>query len=151
MKKYTYAYRLAVAKSLDWDKRKVSKNFRAGEFNSKDGGGYCTALLKQYGTSPWEANKRRKKLAEYCEQVRKKSGNKPLTIHSGLRTISHNKAVGGEPNSAHLYGYAVDITVKGVSIATLHRIVRSVFPSGVGKYNTFIHGDFSPTLGYRNW
>lgn len=36
----------------------------------------------------------------------------PIRINSGIRTLSHNNAVGGRPKSAHLMGEAADISAK---------------------------------------
>ena len=41
--------------------------------------------------------------------------NRPMTITSGLRCSYENKRVGGDPNSGHLTGYAVDFYMPGVT------------------------------------
>src|SRR4051794_40297877 len=38
---------------------------------------------------------------QFLEPLRRKFG--PATVHSGLRTRSYNKLVGGAPNSYHIY------------------------------------------------
>lgn len=35
---------------------------------------------------------------------------KPITINSGFRTLEHNKAIGGAPNSQHCDGTAIDLS-----------------------------------------
>jgi hypothetical protein len=36
----------------------------------------------------------------------------PIAIESGYRTVEHNKAIGGAPMSAHLFGLALDLRLK---------------------------------------
>ena len=47
------------------------------------------------------------------EVIREVMGNQPIYINSGIRCITHNRKVGGSPNSMHLDGLAVDI--EGIS------------------------------------
>lgn len=35
----------------------------------------------------------------------------PLYINSSFRCITHNKDVGGKPNSMHLLGYAINVSI----------------------------------------
>ncbi len=46
-------------------------------------------------------------------------------------------------HSQHLYGYAADIHMPGVSIKDLKRYARNVSPNhgGVGVYGSFLHFD----------
>ena len=39
--------------------------------------------------------------------------DKPMIVSSGYRDIAYNTTIGGSPNSAHIYGRAVDIVVGG--------------------------------------
>lgn len=55
-----------------------------------------------------------KELAKGLESVRKLF-NKPIDVSSGFRSAAANKAVGGAYNSAHLSGYAADITIQGLT------------------------------------
>lgn len=50
-------------------------------------------------------------LIEELDKIRDEFGS-PIYINSGYRCPDLNKAVGGVPNSAHLYGLAADITSK---------------------------------------
>lgn len=46
--------------------------------------------------------------AAMLEQVRALLGGKPIIVSSGFRSMQLNTLVGGQPNSAHLRGYAAD-------------------------------------------
>lgn len=111
---------------------KGTKNFKASEFASKDGGG-----LPKGGMDS--------SLLTKLEQLRYNLGGKAIVINSGYRTKSHNKKVGGASNSQHLYGKAADIVVRGVKPSTVYDAAIKLF-DGVGKYNTFTHVD---TRGYK--
>ena len=67
----------------------------------------------------------------------------PVTINSGYRTVTKNKAVGGAAYSQHLYGLAADIVVKGVAPKDVYAYADSLMPytGGVGLYATFVHVD----------
>lgn len=68
---------------------------------------------------------------------------KPVTINSGYRTVTKNKAVGGATYSQHLYGMAADITVQGVAPKVVAAYAESLLPGtgGIGIYSTFVHID----------
>ena len=74
---------------------------------------------------------------------------KPVIIHSGCRCESHNKKVGGLPNSKHLpdefagVSRAIDFHVEGVSIKDLHEYLVNKCPNsnGIGYYDEFCHVD----------
>ena len=74
----------------------ISAHFTLGEFASKDG-----ADLVKYSTE----------LLAKLEELRGYGGF-TITINSGYRTASHNRAVGGASRSQHVNGTAADITVK---------------------------------------
>ena len=67
----------------------------------------------------------------------------PVTINSGYRTVTKNKAVGGATYSQHLYGMAADITVKGVTPKRVYNYADKLLPDsgGVGLYSNFVHID----------
>jgi uncharacterized protein YcbK (DUF882 family) len=74
----------------------------------------------------------------------------PLKINSGWRTPEHNIAIKGEPNSAHLDGYAADISAN--SSNTRYLIVSYAIRMGfnrIGIGNTFVHLDSHPTLPHE--
>jgi len=50
-------------------------------------------------------------LAFVLEGIRQVCGDHPVTITSGYRCIALNEAVGGVPDSAHVYGLAADFVI----------------------------------------
>lgn len=73
--------------------------------------------------------------------------NIPFKISSGYRCEKHNKEVGGEPNSAHTKGLAVDIICKtsGERYAMIKALVGLGF-TRIGVGNSFIHCDIDTSL-----
>ncbi|MFM7530160.1 MAG: D-Ala-D-Ala carboxypeptidase family metallohydrolase, partial [Nodosilinea sp.] len=65
------------------------------------------------------------KMARVMQQVRRKLGNRRITITSWLRPYAVNLAVGGASNSRHLYGDGVDFTVTGMSPAQVYGALDS--------------------------
>lgn len=71
-----------------------------------------------------------------------KLGAKGLKINCGFRCPSHNKAVGGVPDSQHVLGLAADIVAPGLDPIVMAAIAQSRNPKGgVGTYETFTHVD----------
>lgn len=92
-----------------------------------------------------------KMLPVICEYVRMRCGAE-LKVNSGYRTPEHNKAVGGEEFSMHLYGCAADLKCPaGKTPKQMAGFAREVMPDwgGVGIYPWGIHVDVSPTK--RDW
>jgi len=72
--------------------------------------------------------------------------NIPFRITSGYRTASHNKQVGGVPDSAHTKGRAVDIAATGGR--ERYVIINALQQAGfnrIGISNSFIHVDDDPS------
>ena len=77
----------------------------------------------------------------------------PVKISSGYRCPAHNKAIGGEPDSAHTKGYAIDVScladgryarnVVGHALPIFNRVGISAKTGSTAK---FIHMDCSPEL-----
>lgn len=88
------------------------------------------------------------KLAYYLESVRSHFGNPSITINSGYRPPSVNRAVGGATNSQHLYGAAADFVVSGIRPSEVYKRLDSFHGSkgGLGNGSSFTHLDLR---GYR--
>lgn len=74
-----------------------------------------------------------RRLMYKLEAVRVKIGNRPITVNSGFRSITHNAAVGGASNSMHLYGVAADLSA-GVPNKTIYQKAET---SGFSGLETF--------------
>lgn len=113
------------------DTKNVSTNFKVNEFSCK-GGACCSQTLIDT------------KLVDFLQKIRNHFG-KPVTINSGYRCKSHNKAVGGSSFSYHIYGRAADIAVKDVAPAEVAKYAESIGVLGIGLYEgadgNFVHID----------
>lgn len=105
----------------------LSENFKVKEFASTDG-------ADPIFISP--------QLIMVLQRIRSHF-NKPITINSGYRTHTRNKAVNGAKNSQHLYGTAADIVVSGVSPSDVANYAETILANtgGIGRYATFTHID----------
>lgn len=113
-----------------------TKHFNFSEFHSKDGskfngGKVSAATVKE--------NVRR--MMYKLEAIRKKAGDRAITINSGFRSIKHNSSVGGASNSQHMYGIAADIVVSGRTVSQTISYAQTSGFSGIIRYNTFTHVD----------
>ena len=113
----------------------MTKNFTIEEFQCRCGCKMPSDLLANIES-----------LVEELQVIRQVVES-PITINSGYRCYSHNKAVGGAKNSQHLLGKAVDIVIKGHKPNDTHSLIELLIKDGVilegglGKYNTFTHYD----------
>lgn len=66
----------------------------------------------------------------------------PVTVTSGCRCPTRNRAVGGERKSMHLNGMAADIVVEGVTPETVvNYLVTKYYTYGIGLYSDWVHID----------
>ncbi|MER6219117.1 D-Ala-D-Ala carboxypeptidase family metallohydrolase [Streptomyces sp. 900105755] len=85
------------------------------------------------------------------EALRKKLGDKPITVNSGFRSIAHNAEIGGASDSMHLYGTAADLDVPGVATKTVYQKAETCGFSGLETYTVdHQHVDSRADLG-RDW
>jgi zinc D-Ala-D-Ala carboxypeptidase len=85
------------------------------------------------------------------EALRKKLGDKPITVNSGFRSIAHNAEIGGASDSMHMYGTAADLDVPGVTNKTVYQKSETCGFSGLETYNEdHQHVDSRADLG-RSW
>lgn len=112
----------------DGDK-KISTNFRVKEFRCQDGSDPVFIGAEVLGV---------------LQKVRNHFG-KPVVVdkHSAYRTPTHNKKVGGEAFSYHMYALAVDFHVDGVAHKTVYDYLNKTYPNkyGIGLYSWGIHVD----------
>jgi uncharacterized protein YcbK (DUF882 family) len=94
-----------------------------------------------------------RKTAEWLERVRTALDGGPMHIHSFVRCPEHNKAIGGEPNSTHLIGWAADFTCRSITVAETHRRLRVLYKQGLVQGLGIYPGRFShiDRNGRRTW
>ncbi|MEV7322602.1 D-Ala-D-Ala carboxypeptidase family metallohydrolase [Streptomyces sp. NPDC093970] len=86
------------------------------------------------------------------EALRKKLGDKPITVNSGFRSIAHNADIGGASDSMHLYGTAADLDVPGVATKTVYQKAETCGFSGLETYTVdHQHVDSRADLGRAWW
>jgi uncharacterized protein YcbK (DUF882 family) len=124
-------------------RRRLSKHFTVEEFDCHDG----TKVMKR------DYNGLAYLCRTYLEPLRKKYG--PVTVHSGYRTISYNRSVGGASQSFHIYtihdgnDQAADVSCARGKPSDWHRTVNYLRnkhrggKGGLGLYPNlgFIHVD----------
>ena len=68
--------------------------------------------------------------------------NIPFNITSAYRSVEHNAKIGGSPNSSHIKGLAVDISVTSsrVRFKVLEALIKVGF-NRIGIASNFIHVD----------
>lgn len=67
-------------------------------------------------------------LFDSFEKIREAWG-KAIVVTSGYRCFAHNKAIGGEPLSAHMFGLALDLACKDdEEVELLRNTVRATCP-----------------------
>jgi uncharacterized protein YcbK (DUF882 family) len=115
---------------------KVSENFKRSEFACKKGCGFDVVDIE---------------LVDVLEVVRDYF-DAPVIVTSSNRCADCNREAGGSPQSAHLYGLAADIVVKGYHAHTVADWLALVYVDryGIGKYDTHTHIDVKPGAP-RRW
>jgi zinc D-Ala-D-Ala carboxypeptidase len=82
--------------------------------------------------------------------VRRVLPNAVVRITSGYRSpeLNRHPNVGGSPTSAHALGWAADITVEGLSLAELARLLEGALPYDqlIYEHNRCVHISFDPRL-----
>lgn len=83
------------------------------------------------------------------EAMRHALGDEPIRVTSGFRSIACNDAVGGAPDSQHLYGRSADLGVDPHSLCTLAQQARDhgflgIFGPGYPGHDDHTHVDIRP-------
>ncbi|WP_019067016.1 D-Ala-D-Ala carboxypeptidase family metallohydrolase [Streptomyces hokutonensis] len=121
-------------------------HFNWSEFENQTGGGFSGGKLS---TAQVKENVRR--CMYKLEALRKKLGDKPITVNSGFRNIAHNADIGGASDNMHLYGTAADLDVPGVATKTVYQKAETCGFSGLETYTVdHQHVDSRADLG-RDW
>lgn len=106
------------------------KYFRLNEFDSPD--------------EPGSGELMEPNVLEALDNARELAGF-PFVVTSGVRSIAHNKAVGGTKSSSHLLGYAVDLAVP--SSRRRFIMLEALLDAGftrIGIGEDFMHVDMDP-------
>jgi hypothetical protein len=117
-----------LATYVKGQKKQLSNNFVSLEFDCK-GGNCCKATI----IDP--------QLVSYLQAIRNHF-DKPITITSGYRCLTHNKNVGGATGSRHSKGQAADIVVDGVAPREVAKFAESIGVKGIGLYESAADGYF---------
>lgn len=82
-------------------------------------------------------------LLDRLEALRRELGDTPLLITSGFRSPRHNRRVGGDPESQHMLGRAVDLVMLNQDPKRVAEAARRVGFRGIGHYpkQNFMHLD----------
>ncbi len=113
----------------------LTENFSRSEFTCKDGCGFDSI-------HPGIVHR-----LQLCRDVL----GEPITVDCGCRCERHNINVGGEANSYHTKGFAVDWTIKDLDKLRRFGIFLENKWSGGWHYypvKNFIHADIGPR---RRW
>lgn len=92
--------------------------------------------------------------ARWLERIRSEVfEDRRILINSWCRCPAWNLRVGGAPQSYHVKGMAVDITVDGLTPRQVHNLCAKFQGprqpiGGLGKYNSWVHIDRGPA---RRW
>lgn len=100
-------------------------------------------------TPPPDVVENLKKTAMLLEAVRLRLGQ-PITVSSGYRCPALNKAVGGQPNSQHLTGQAVDFICPGfgspTTVASALQDCREVlYDQLILEFGRWVHISWAPS------
>lgn len=100
--------------------------------------------------SATEAKENAKRTMWKLEAMRKALGDQPIRVTSGFRSVSCNDAVGGAPDSRHLYGDSADLGASPHSLCTLAKAARDhgfngILGPGYEGHDDHTHVDHRPS------
>lgn len=122
---------------------RAGRYFLMSEFNCEDGTRVPARALPEV----------RFLVAAYLDPLREEFG--PVTVHSGFRTKTHNKSVGGATRSYHVYtlemgrGVAADVSCRAGRPRDWAEFLERLHPGGLGLYENFVHVD--TRAGHARW
>lgn len=122
-------------------------HFNWSEFTDRVSGDFTGGKL-----SAAAAKENARRTMYKLEALRKKLGDRPITVNSGFRSIRHNAEIGGATDSMHLYGTAADLDVPGVTNRTVYQKAETCGFSGLETYTVdHQHVDSRADLGRAWW
>lgn len=122
-------------------RHRLSDHFTVEEFDCHDG---TKVAEREYNGLEYLCK-------TYLEPLRAKYGI--VTVHSGFRTVSYNRSVGGASNSFHIYplhdgnDQAADVSCRNGNTRQWHAFMNGIRndkrngKGGLGLYPTFVHVD----------
>lgn len=106
--------------------------------------------VRRFGNAPPpRVVERLERLALRLEAVRSLLGDRPLRINSAYRSAAVNRAVGGALHSAHIQGWAADVTCRafGPPLAICRRLAASPLEfDQLIEEGTWVHISFDPRM-----
>ena len=103
---------------------KITKNFTLEEFTRSE-------TAERMGIKNVPGNREKLALVNLCAKLLQPLRDiygKPIHINSGYRCPELNKAVGGEANSQHQFGFAADLSIDGKARELLELIEENHLP-----------------------
>jgi len=137
---------------------KLTENFKLSEFLESE---FFTFEQQEMVLSDFEKNKyfllpNIQRLANNL-QVLRDYFNATININIAFRPKWYELSKGRSGNSKHTLGIAADFNVKGKATKEVREAIESLITKGemlqggIGKYNNFIHYDFSAYGKKRRW
>jgi len=122
-------------------------HFSYGELNQ------CNSDWSGGAVDPATAQNNELQIAWKLEALRHALGDYPIIVTDGFRSYDCNAAVGGVPDSRHLYGDAADLVSNYYSLCTLateaeYHGFTEIFGPGFPGHDTHVHVDAGPN---HNW
>lgn len=92
-------------------------------------------------------------LADVIATARRQGWEGEVRMHSGYRSRKTNeqlrsRGIGAARNSLHIQARAIDFSLPGMDMETLHKLTADRATGGVGLYRSFVHVDNGPQ---RRW
>lgn len=116
------------------DPDQLTEHFHLSEFTRSD---KAEALgIANVPTAEHRANLKR--LAQTLEAIRRWSGGRVVSLHSGYRCPALNKAVGGVSNSDHADGNGSDITIAGLTPRATALLIQKMGEAGQIQFDQVI-------------
>lgn len=117
---------IEVYNKTDVSEMPNSPNFGFSEFWTRDASYNRYPPPKEYWANV-------QNIMDQLEIIRAETGNHPIKINSGVRSLWHNSVVGGVTHSYHRVGKAADITIIGADTPTAQDTIQRLRDNGILK------------------